>query len=418
MTGWTRRKLGIGVAALGLAPGPARAQAKPRVVVIGGGIGGATAAKYLAMGDALDVTLVEPKSHYATCVFSNLYLAGLWSLESLTYGYEALTRRYGVAIVQDAAVAIDPDIKRVRLAGGASLSYERLVVSPGIAFRFGEIDGYDDGATGSMPHAWSAGSQTKLLRARLEAMEDGGVFVIVTPPAPFRCPPGPYERASLAAYYFKQFKPRSKIIILDAQDSFFQQEVFRDGWDRHYPGMIEWLPARSTGGVTAVEFPAGFVRTARETVRASVANVIPRQVAGEVAHIAGLVDARGWCPVDPQTFESKLRPGIHVVGDAALAGDMPKSAFCANVQAKACASAIRTALTGARLSRLHLLSTFYTFLAGNDAMADAAVFAPANGMIKLQDAFQTQPGEQPETRRRNAKEALGWYDAFTRDVFG
>ncbi|KAB1072983.1 FAD-dependent oxidoreductase [Methylobacterium planeticum] len=418
MTSWTRRELGIGAAALGSALGPARAQAKPRVVVIGGGIGGATAAKYLAAGNALDVTLVEPQSRYATCIFSNLYLAGLWSLESLTHGYGTLAERYGVTVVKDAAAAIDPAIRRVRLAGGASLAYDRLVVSPGIAFQFGEIDGYDEAATEFMPHAWSAGPQTRLLRARLEAMEDGGVFVIVAPPEPFRCPPGPYERASLAAYYFKQFKPRSKIVILDVKDSFYQQEVFRDGWDRHYPGMIEWLPARSTGGVKAVDVRAGLVRTGRETIRASVTNVIPRQTAGAVAHSAGLVDARGWCPIDPETFESRLLPGIHVVGDAACAGDMPKSAFCANAQAKACAAAILTALTGARPSRLHLLNTFYTFLAGNDAMGDAAVFTPADGTIKRSGAFLTQAGEQPETRRRTAREAVGWYDAFTRDVFG
>ena len=419
MTGWTRREFGF-AAAMGSAfrPRPARSQARPRVVVIGGGVGGATLTKYLAASETIDVTLVEPKTRYTTCYFSNLYLAGMRSLESLTHGYETLTGRYGVAIVHDAAAAVDPEARRVRLEGGASLPYDRLVVSPGVAFRFGEIGGYDQDAAETMPHAWTAGAQTKLLRAQLEAMEDGGVFVIAAPPAPYRCPPGPYERACLAAYYFKQFKPRSKIVILDAKDSFFQQEVFQDAWERHYPGMIEWLPAQFTGGVKAVDVAARRVRTDGETFQAGVANIIPRQVAGAIAQAAGLADASGWCPVDPRTFESTLRPGIHVIGDAAHAGDMPKSAFCANAQAKTCAGAILTALTGAGPAPPHLFNTCYTFLAGNDAMGDAAFFTPAGGTIKLGGAFLTKVGEPPEMRRKTVREAAGWYDAFTRDVFG
>lgn len=420
MTGWTRREFGVGAAAIvsALRSQAVCAKAKPRVAVIGGGIGGATAARYLATGGTLDVTLIEPKVRYATCCFSNLYLAGLWSFQSLTRGYETLAGKYGIAVVNESAAVIDPEGKRVRLANGASLPYDRLVVSPGIAFRYGGIEGYDEAAAEAMPHAWSAGAQTERLRAQLEAMEDGGVFVIAAPPAPFRCPAAPYERACLAAYYFRQFKPRSKVLILDAKDGFFQQGVFQDAWERHYPGMIEWLPVRSTGGVTAVDVKTGQVRTARETVSADVANIIPRQVAGAVARGNGLADASGWCPVDPVTFESRLRPGIHVIGDAADAGAMPKTAFCANSQAKACAAAILTALTGASPFPPHLLDTSYTFLAGNDAIGDAAFFTSADGTIRLGGAFLARVGEKPESRRRTAREAIGWYDAFTRDVFG
>ena len=251
-----------------LRPQAARGQAKARIIVIGGGVGGATAAKYLALGsEALDVTLVEPKARYTTCFFSNLYLAGLRSLESLTHGYETLAQRYGVNVVHDTVTAIDPVAKNVSLEGGAKLSYDRIVLAPGIAFKAGAIEGYDDAATRIMPHAWTAGPQTRLLRQQLESMADGGVFVLVAPPDPFRCPPGPYERASLIAYYFKQYKPRAKILILDAKDSFFAQDVFEDGWNRHYPGMIEWLPGQFTGGIKAVDVKDRSVKTAREHVQ-------------------------------------------------------------------------------------------------------------------------------------------------------
>ena len=244
-------------------------------------------------------------------------------------------QRYGINVVHDSVTAIDPVAKTVALEGGAKLPYDRVVVAPGIAFKYGTIEGYDEAATQTMPHAWNAGPQTKLLRQQLESMEDGGVFVLVAPPDPFRCPPGPYERASLVAYYFKQYKPRAKILILDAKDSFFEQDLFQDAWNRHYPGMIEWLPAQFTGGIKAVDVKGRSIKTAGDTFKAAVANVIPPQMAGQLAQQAGLADQSGWCPVDPMTFESKLQPGIHVVGDAASAGDMPKSAFAANSQAKA-----------------------------------------------------------------------------------
>ena len=418
---WTRREFGAGAAAasLALVPRRARAQARSRVVVIGGGIGGATVARYLAAnGRTIDVTLIEPKTRYATCFLSNLYLAGLRSFESLTHGYDALETHYGISVVHEIADSIDPIGKRVRLESGATLPYDRLVVSPGIAFDFAAIEGYDEAASATMPHAWNAGPQTKLLRAQLEAMDDGGTFVIAAPPNPFRCPPGPYERASLAAYYFKQYKPRCKVLILDAKDSFFEQDLFQDGWNRHYPGMIEWLPAQFTGGLTSVDIKGGVVKTASEAFKASVANIIPPQRAGALAHKAGLADASGWCPVDPHSFESTLLPGIHVVGDAANAGDMPKSAFCANSQAKTCASAILAALTGSERSGPHLFNTCFTYLSGDDAVSDAISFKPEEKTIKIAGLSISKVGESADTRRQAVREAAGWYDAFTKDVFG
>ena len=422
MNCWTRRQFGClaGAACLtALVPRVARGQAKSRVVVIGGGIGGATVARYLAASaGTIEVTLVEPKLRYATCFFSSLYLAGMRSFESLTHGYERLAQRYGIKIIHDTAVTIDPVAKTVALKGGGKLPYDRLVLAPGIAFKFGTVDGYDQAATEIMPHAWNAGPQTELLRRQLESMEDGGVFLIVSPPNPFRCPPGPYERASLVAYYFKQFKPKSKILILDAKDSFFEQDLFQDAWVRHYPGMIEWLPGQFTGGVKSVNVKDLSVKTEAETFKAAVVNFIPPQTAGELAQRAGLADQSGWCPVEPTTFESKLQPGIHIVGDSTSGGDMPKSAFLANSQAKVCAFAIAAALTGAERFAPHLFNTCFTFLAADDAVSDAIALKPEGGTIKISEILISEVGEDAEMRRQVVKAANGWYTAFTHDVFG
>jgi sulfide dehydrogenase [flavocytochrome c] flavoprotein chain len=422
MTSWTRRRLGCLTAATcltALAPRVARGQVSARVVVVGGGVAGATVAKYLAIGaKTLQITLVEPKPRYTTCFFSNLYLAGLRSLESLTHGYETLARRHGITVVQESAAAIDPVAKAVELESGQKLPYDRLVIAPGIAFKQGAIEGYDEAAALMMPHAWSAGPQTTLLRQQLEGMDDGGVFVIVAPPNPFRCPPGPYERASLVAYYFKQYKPRAKILILDAKDSFFAQDLFQDGWDRHYNGMIEWLPGQFTGGIKAVDVQDRSIKTAGDTFKAAVANVIPPQIAGQLAQQAGLADRSGWCPIDPMTFESRLQPGIHVVGDATSAGDMPKSAYVANSQAKVCAFAIATALAGSERIPPRLFNTCFTLLSPDDAVSDAISFKPGPETISIGEVLISKVGESADTRRRTAREAEAWYAAFTQDLFG
>jgi sulfide dehydrogenase [flavocytochrome c] flavoprotein chain len=419
---WTRRQFGCLAGATCftvVGPRVARSQARARVVVVGGGIGGATVAKYLAASArTIEVTLVEPKPNYTTCFFSNLYLAGLRSLESLTHGYETLAQQYGINVIHDSVAAIDPMARTVGLKSGPKLHYDRVVVAPGIAFKYDAIAGYDEAATQVIPHAWNAGPQTKLLRQQLESMEDGGVFVLVAPPDPFRCPPAPYERASLVAYYFKQYKPRAKIVILDAKDTFNAQNLFEDAWERHYPGMIEWLPAQFTGGIKAIDVRERSVKTASDTFKAAVANVIPAQMAGQPAQQIGLADQSGWCPVDPMTFESKLQPGIHVVGDATGAGDMPKSAFVANNQAKACAFAIAASLTGAVRFAPHLFNTCYTFVAPDDAVSNAISFEPIGGTIKIVHSFVSKVQESAETRRRAAREAQGWYAAFTHDTFG
>jgi NADPH-dependent 2,4-dienoyl-CoA reductase/sulfur reductase-like enzyme len=418
---WTRRELGrlaAGASFAGL-PMPALGQARARVAVVGGGAGGATVAKYLARSGApIDVTLVEANPHYTTCFFSNLCLAGLRSFDTLVHGYDALADRYRINVLHDRAVAIDPDIGAVRLAGGDSIAYDRLVVSPGIDFRYDAIEGYDEAATETIPHAWRGGEQARLLRRQLETMRDGGTFVLVAPPDPFRCPPGPYERASLIADYFRREKPKSKILILDGKNKFSKQELFFEAWDRHYPGMIEWLPSDFTGGVTAVVPADRAIVTTYESFAADVANIIPPQTAGHIALEAGLADESGWCPVDPATLESRLQAGIHVVGDAIVPGDMPKSAFAANSQAKTCAMAVAAALTGTERFAPHLFNTCWSFVTANEAIKIGASYRISDGKITAAEKFISKVGESTETRIRTAHQAEDWYAACTTDMFG
>jgi NADPH-dependent 2,4-dienoyl-CoA reductase/sulfur reductase-like enzyme len=421
MPRWTRREFArlAGAAGFTAVAAPALGQARARVVVIGGGAGGATAAKYLARAEApLDVTLVEANPRYTTCFFSNLCLAGLRPFDSLVHSYDTLRDRYGIKIVQDRAVAIDAAAKTVRLAGGESLAYDRLVVAPGIEFRYGAIEGYDEAAIETMPHAWRGGDQARLLRQQLEAMQDGGLFVMVAPPDPFRCPPGPYERVSLIADYFTREKPKAKILILDAKNKFSKQDLFLEAWSRRYPGMVEWLPADFTGGVTAVAPATMSVVTASETFAAAVANVIPPQTAGRIALESGLADDSGWCPVDPATLESRLLPAVHVVGDAIVPGEMPKSAFAANSQAKICAMAIAAALTGAQSFEPRFFNTCWSYLAADEAVKIGATYRVSDGKIIAAEKFISKVGESTEIRIQTARQANDWYAACTADIFG
>ena len=333
-------KTAVAGASAAVLPLPAIAQgAGGRVVVVGGGFGGATCARFIRRIDPrIAVTLVEASPTFTACPFSNLVIVGLRDLKAQEFGYDKLAADQ-VTVQISPATAIDTQGRNVTLGNGASLPYDRLVLSPGIDIRWDGLPGYTEAAAERMPHAWKAGEQTLLLRRQLEAMEDGGTVVISAPANPFRCPPGPYERASLIAYYLKTKKPKSKLIVLDAKDAFSKQGLFQAAWKALYPNL-EWVSLSSGGKVTSVDAGAMTLVTDFARHKADVANVIPPQKAGRIAEIAGAADRTGWCPIDPATFESKLQPNIHVIGDASIAGAMPKSAFTANAQAKVCAAAV------------------------------------------------------------------------------
>jgi len=333
------------------------------VTVVGGGFAGASCARALRKADPrIAVTLVEPSPAFYACPMSNAVIAGLREMERQRFTYEAL-RADGVSLAPLAATAIDPRARSVTLSDGNRLAYDRLVLAPGIDIRWNALAGYDEAAARQMPHAWQAGEQTLLLRQQLQDMEDGGLVVISAPAGPYRCPPGPYERASLIAWYLKAHKPRSKLIVLDAKDKFPKQEPFLDAWNELYPGLIEWVPLSRGGEVVSVEPATRTLVTDFDRYRAAVANVIAPQKAGRIAAAAGAVDRSGWCPIDPVTFESRLQPNIHVIGDAAMTGAMPKSAFGAHAEARHCALAVAALLAGRQPASPTLTNACYSLVA-------------------------------------------------------
>lgn len=418
----TRReiiKLGLATGAASLLAAPAFAQnAAPRVVVMGGGFAGATAARELKrLGIA--VTLVEPNPTFTACPFSNVVIGGLRELKSQQFGYDAI-KREGIALVQQMATGVDADARRVMLADGQVLTYDRLVVAPGIDIRYDALPGYTESATQAMPHAWRAGEQTDLLRRQLESMEDGGLVVMSAPANPFRCPPGPYERASLIAHYLKTKKPKSKLIVLDAKDMFSKQRLFQNAWKELYPDHLEWVSLSQGGKVNEVDPATKTFVTDFNKYKAAVANVIPPQRAAAIAQNAGVASNTGWCPIDPVTFESKLRPNIHVFGDACIAGAMPKSAFSANAQAKAAAQAIATMLKGGAPAEPKLINTCYSLVAPDYGISVAGVYRVKDGQwTDVEGAGGVSPVDAPkETRKLEAQFADGWFQRITTEVYG
>ncbi len=419
----TRRNFGKGLGALATAiaaPSLLRAQSKGRLVVIGGGAAGATLAKYAARDSkgALEVTLVQENPLYTTCFYSNLYLGGMRSFDSITHGYTKLSQAYGVKLVFDRAVGVDTAAKTVALRDGGKLAYDALAVAPGIDVIYDSIEGYSEAASLVMPHSWKAGQQTQILRKQLEALEDGGLFVMAAPPNPFRCPPGPYERVSLVAHYFKQAKPKSKILILDAKNKHSKQALFQEAWETYYQGMIEWVPEEFGGKVEAVDAGAMTLVAGGEKHKAGVANVIPAQRAGAIAGLAGLADDSGWCPVVPESMASRKVEGVYVIGDACIPGDMPKSAFSANSQAKVAAMAIRHELTGSKKFPPKFRNTCWSTVAAEDAVKVGANYQATEEKIAKTDGFISEVGEDTEIRQQTKMEADGWYAGITNDIFG
>ncbi|MBR1166433.1 NAD(P)/FAD-dependent oxidoreductase [Bradyrhizobium liaoningense] len=417
----TRRNaiLGIAVAATSLAaPSILRAQSAGRVVVVGGGFGGAACARALKRADAkLQVTLIEPNKTYVCCPFSNEVIAGLREIEAQQFGYDKLAAG-GISIVTQAAAGIDTQTRGVTTGDGTTFGYDRLVLSPGIDFHLEALPGYDEAASETIPHAWKAGAQTLLLRQQLEAMEDGGTVAIAIPANPSRCPPAPYERASLIAHYLTSRKPRSKVLILDAKDAFSQQRLFEKAWKELYGDMIERVALSQGGRVTSVDPTTRTIVTEFGNYTPDVANVIPPQRAGRIAGVAGVADATGWCPIDPVTFESKLVPNVHVVGDACLGGGIPKSASAASAQGKACASAIVNLLTGRAPDTPRLTGVCYNVVAPGYGFSLAGHYQP-RGDIFAEVEGGTSPVDAPrELRAREATEAERWFETITADTFG
>jgi sulfite dehydrogenase len=347
---------------------------KARVVVIGGGFGGATAAKYIRQWDAsIDVVLIERDAEFVSCPMSNLVLGGFTGMQDITQSRDGL-RRHGVQVVRDEAIAVDAAKKSVRLARGGDISYERLIVSPGIDFLFGDVQGYEAAMqSGRVLHAWKAGEQTVALRRQLEQMRDGGVYVLSIPLAPYRCPPGPYERASMVAAYFKQAKPRSKVLVLDANpDVTSKAGLFKRAWADLYPGILEY---RGNSRAVGVDPASMTVKLELDDVKGDVLNVVPPHRAGDLAAKAGLITTNNrWCDVDWRTMESKAVKGVHVLGDATLSAPaMPKSASMANNHAKIAAAAIVELLNGRAPEPVKIINTCYSFVSEKEAIRVSSV---------------------------------------------
>ncbi len=421
-TALTRRHLiGTALAAPLVLGRPAAAAAGARVAVVGAGFAGASCARALRrIAPEIAVTLIEPEAQIVTCPFSNLVIAGMAEIGSVSHGLDGL-RAAGIEVIADRAIGADAGKGKLTLAGGGEVGFDRLVVAPGIDLRFDAIAGYDAAAAEIMPHAWKAGAQTLLLRARLEAMADGGTVAIVVPANPYRCPPGPYERASLIAHYLKTNKPRSKLLVIDGKDTFSKQGLFLDGWAELYGPLVEWIPVSQAGSLLAVDPAKGEIVTEFSRFVVDVANIIPPQRAGALAQTLGLAGEGGWCSVDPVSFESLLVPGVHVLGDAIIAGAMPKSGFAASSQGKACAHALAAVLGGEAPQAPSFINTCYSLVGPEYGISVADVFrVGGSGKIEaVEGAGGTSPRDAgADVRRDEARYAHGWYASITTDIWG
>jgi sulfide dehydrogenase [flavocytochrome c] flavoprotein subunit len=408
------------LATAGFAPAVVSAQGAAKVVVVGGGFGGVACARALRKLDPnLQVTLVSGGKGFSASPFSNSVIAGLREPAQQEFTYDAVAAT-GVKVVTEQAASADPAAQTVALAGGDKLSYDRLVIAPGVGMKWNAIAGYDEAAAEKMPHAWTGGAQVLLLRRQLEAMPDGGLVVIAVPATPYRCPPAPYERASLIAHYLKARKPRSKVLILDAKDSYSKQHLYEEAWPQLYPGLIERVPLSAGGNVTSVDPATLTVKTDFEDYKAAVANIIPPQKAADIAARAGIADRTGWCPIEPVAFESTLQPGIHVLGDAALMGAMPKAAHAAALQGRMCAAAVVAKLHGRAPDEPQLDNACFS-LAGPDwGFVESNQYRPDNGLLTaIPGAIRTSPLGAPRPLR--LLEAAGgklWFDQLTGELFG
>lgn len=415
----SRRTILGGLAAIGLSNRwPSFAQARPKIVVIGGGFAGSTFAKnFSRLFPSADLTLVDSSLNYFACPLSNLVIANERTLEQQTFkrSYDTTAN---INCVSSLVKKIDVQNKVVLLNDDSQISYDKAIVAPGIDFRFNAIEGYDRDSTVSMPHAWQAGEQTRLLRKALTSMNDGGLIVISVPRAPFRCPPGPYERASLMAYFLKHRKPKSKILILDANEQFSKQPQFTSEWSKHYNGIIEWRSSAEDGTVIRVDNQSKTLHTDFETFRPAIANVIPPQQAGSIARHSGLTDSTGWCPIDSVTFESKLQKDVYVLGDATIASPMPKSAYSANMQAKVCAINLARQFSGLTEQSTILTNTCYSFISPQKAISIVGVYLNDEGFRSVANSGGvSQIVAKDYEREAEARQAKSWFSTITNEAF-
>lgn len=401
-------------------------QAKARVVVVGGGFAGATTAKTLRLlVPSLQITLVEPKAAYFTCPASNWLLGGLATLSQLAVDYRALQDRYGISVVNDSAERIEAEKRRVRLAGGGWLNYDRLILAPGIDFLWDKIAGYGPELAESFPHAWQAGRQTELLARQLQAMPDGGTAIIVAPDNPYRCPPGPYERASMMAHWCKRYNPRAKVLILDPKRSFSKQALFEAAWAKQYGygtanSMIEWHCLADNPIVELDAKRKTVVSEFGDRFAGDVLNIIPQQQAGAIAFETGLADGGGWCSVRPESSVSVFDPFIHVIGDAANYAPIPKSAFAANSEAKACALAVVSLLQDRPLPAPHWLNTCYSLVSADYGISVSGVYRlnGEQGIVAVEGAGGVGKHADQTLFAKEAEYARAAYRSLCRDGFG
>lgn len=408
--------------AAAIAPLQLMGQARPKVVVIGGGAGGATAARYLA-NDAkgeIDVTLIENSKTYTSCFYSNLYFGGFRSFESITHSYDTLASDFGINVVHGYASEIDRSGKTIKMQDGSRIAYDRVVVAPGIDFKYDTVPGYSAEAAERAPHAWQGGAQSILLKNQLDALTDGQNIVMVAPPNPYRCPPGPYERASMMAHMIKAkgFK-NSRVSILDVKPKFSKQGLFSEGWAEHYADIIEWLPPEIHGGIVNVDAKAGVVETDLDNFEGAILNIIPGMKAGAIASQSGLTDGSGYCPVDGASMRSRLDNNVFVIGDACIAGAMPKSGFSANSQARVAAMNVRGDLLSSKVFPARFANTCWSLISTDNGVKVGAQYsANESGEIVADSKFISAAGESAEVRKTTYEESIGWYDAIVADMFG
>ncbi|MEQ1713377.1 MAG: NAD(P)/FAD-dependent oxidoreductase, partial [Hyphomicrobium sp.] len=429
MTTFNRRDFGkfVGGAGAGIVTASglstfaiAQGSAAAKVVIVGGGAGGATVAHYLKKGDPkLDVTLIEANKVYSSSFFSNLYLGGLRGFDSLNHGYEGL-KAIGVKVIHQYATAVDTKKKTVTTKEGGSYAYDRLVLSPGIVIKYESIPGYSKELSNQFPHAYETfGLGKQQLMKSLSAMPDGGTFAMVMPNNPYRCPPGPYERACMIAHYLKTKKPKSKLVILDPKKAFSKQPVFLEAFGKYYKDIIEMNLSNDIDDFSVTQFDGKakeITTKAGKKVKFAAANVIPQHRAGDIAQKSG-VTTKDWVDINPENFQSKADKDIYVLGDASVAPEMPKSAFAANSQGKVVVADILADLSKKEKFPARFRNTCWSLVAPDDCVKVGANYAAKEGKLAPEGSFVSKAGEDAGLRKQNFAEAVGWYDGIITDMF-